>query len=84
MRIPGGVSGIETDKPQKLVDALGTCGPGGQPVDVQCLADDCGHAQVGIERAVGILKHDLHPTPQRAEGGASQVSNGLAVKPDIA
>src|ERR1041385_8648351 len=56
--------------------------PGQQPVDLEALRHRRARGHPRIERAVGILKDQLHPAPEPAERGGAGGEDVHAVEPD--
>jgi hypothetical protein len=55
-----------------------------QPVDDQAFLEDRTNLHPGIERAIRILKDDLHPPPQPAQLGATGGPHVATVEPHAA
>jgi hypothetical protein len=51
-----------------------------QPVDRQRLGERLPHGHAGVERAVGILEHDLHAAAQRAQRAGVERQHVLAIE----
>ena len=60
--------GIQVDFAQRRLYPGAALVRRSEPVDLQALADDLAHGHARAEAAVGILKDDLHPPPQRTDG----------------
>jgi len=67
VRIAPGEARVEPDFLEQRGDAALGVGSGGEAVDRERLRQGLAHRQARIERPVGILKHDLHAPPQRAQ-----------------
>ena len=56
--------------------------PVAEPMDDEPLLEDRPHRHPGVERAVGILEHDLHPAPERPQRRLRQAPHVVAREPD--
>jgi hypothetical protein len=73
----------EVDAGEGLVDSLRTFPlRTGQPVDRQRLLDRGPNAQARVERLVGILVDDLHPTAQRPKRPRTEPGDVAALEAD--
>src|SRR4051794_41911148 len=70
MGIAAGVFGVETNFAQQRANPLRNLLAGSEPVNLDPFGDGRADGHAGIQRAVRILKNDLHPPPEGAEGGS--------------
>src|SRR5229473_2460983 len=67
VRVALGEARVEAHLLEQRQDATFGLGPADETMDRERLGEGLPHGHAGIEGAVGVLKHDLHPPPQGAE-----------------
>ena len=72
MRVARRVARVEPDFLEQRGDAALGIGSPGQVVDGQRLRQSLAYREARVERPIGILKHDLHAAPQRAQLSPAQ------------
>ena len=82
MRIALREAGIEAHLLEQGRDASLGIGPARDPMDGQRLGEHLVHRHARVERAVRVLKHDLHAAPQRAQRACPERDHVLAVDRD--
>src|SRR6266852_1439004 len=84
VRVALGEARVEAHLLEQRQDATFGLGPADETMDRERLGEGLPHGHAGIEGAVGVLKHDLHPPPQSAELAWPKRQHVLAVERDAA
>src|SRR5262245_14857272 len=80
MGISPGVTWIQSHLFEQTSDPPGNLRLGSQPVYLEPLGDGVTERHAGVQRSVGILEDDLHPTAQGSKGPVIQSEYVLAFK----
>src|SRR5579859_2809816 len=84
VRVTPGVLGAKADQGHDLADRDVALGIRADIVDDESFADDVTHRHARVERAVGILKYDLHIAAEGFERVATEGKNILIFEPHLA